>query len=146
VDKLREHLAHDPDRVVGHHQGELAFRRGRVEMGARGEHPVGRGADDLDLLGQVRRQRRQRVPALVPHQQLVAEVPAQPGQRRARRRLGDPQPFRRAGDVSLAEQLPQRDEEVQVKAGQLGGGTGHRAPTCHAGARCSPRRRVIRDV
>jgi len=84
--------------------------------------------------GQLHGQRGQRVPALVAHQKLVPEVPAQPRQRRARRGLGDPEPLRGPGDVLLAEQLAQAHEQVQVQAGQVAGGTGHRAPSIAAPA------------
>ena len=77
-------------------------------------------ADRLDLLGQLLAERRQRVLAVLADQQLVAEVPAQPGQRRARGRLGHPEPLRGARDAALPRQFAQRDEQVQVKVGEVG--------------------------
>jgi uncharacterized protein (DUF3084 family) len=70
--------------------------------------------------GQLLAERRQRVLAVLADQQLVAEVPAQPGQRRARGRLGYPEPLGGARDAPLPRQFAQRDEQVQVKVGEMG--------------------------
>ena len=77
-------------------------------------------ADRLDLLGQLLAERRQRVLAVLADQQLVAEVAAQPGQRRARGGLGHPEPLGGARDAPLPRQFAQRDEQVQVEVGEMG--------------------------
>jgi hypothetical protein len=119
---VRQRLAHHHDHVVRHDQRELAVRGGRVEVGRRGEQPLGGRADRLDLLGQLLAQRRQHVLSVLADEQLIAEVPAQPGQRRARGRLGHAEPLRGPGHAALPDQLTQRDEQVQIKIGQVGDG------------------------
>jgi len=61
------------------------------------------------------------------NQQVIAEVPAQPGQRGARRGLGHAEPLRRARDATLPDQFPQRDEQVQVEISQVSDGARHGA-------------------
>ncbi len=70
--------------------------------------------------GELLAERREHVLAVLADQQLIAEVPPQPGQRRARGGLGDAEPLRGAGDAALPDQLAQRDEQVQVEVGQVG--------------------------
>ena len=86
-----------------------------------------RGADRIGLFGQLGAECGQRVLAPVPDQQFVTEVPAQPGQRGARRRLGHAKPLRGARHTALAQQLTQRHEQVQVEIGQVSDGTRHGA-------------------
>ena len=126
-DDLGQGLPHDHDRVVGHDQGELAFGAGRVEIRAGREEPFRGGADRVGLFGQLGAERGQRVLAPVPDQQLVTEVPAEPGQRGARRGLGHAEPFGGARHAALAQQLAQRHEQVQVEIGQVSNGTRHGA-------------------
>jgi len=104
---------------------ELAFGGGRVEIRAGREQSLRRGADRVGLFGQLGAERRQRVLAPVPDQQLVAEVAAQPGQRCAGRGLGDAHPFGGARHAPLAQQLAQRHEQVQVEIGQVSDRTRH---------------------
>jgi hypothetical protein len=120
-DDLGQGLPHDHDRVIGHDQGELAFGTGRVEVRAGREEPFRGGADRIDLFGQLGAERGQRVLAPVPDQQLVTEMPAQPGQRGARRGLGHAEPFGRTRHAALAQQLAERHEQVQVEIGQVSG-------------------------
>jgi hypothetical protein len=124
-DDLGQGLPHDHDRVVGHDQGELAFRGGRLEIRGGREQPFRGIADRAHLFGQLRAERGQRVLAPVPGQQLVAEVPAEPGQRGARRGLGHAEPFGGARHAALAQQLAQRHEQVQVEIGQVSERTRH---------------------
>ena len=115
----RERLADHHDRVVGHDEGELAFRGRRVERGRRREQPLGGRADRLNLPGELLAERREHVLAVLADQQVIAEVPPQPGQRRARRRLRHPEPLRRPGNAALPDQLAQCHEQVQVQVGQV---------------------------
>jgi hypothetical protein len=57
------------------------------------------------------------------------EVPPQPRQRSARRRLCDAKALGGPRDVALAEQFAQGHKQVQVKVRQVGDGTGHRTPS-----------------
>ena len=125
--RVGQRLAQYGDRVIGHDQGELAVGGRRVEVGRRREEPLGGRADRLDLLGELLPERGQHVLAVLTDQQLVAEVPAQPGQRRAGGRLRHPEPLRGPGDAALPDQLAQRHEQVQVKVGQVGDGA-HNLP------------------
>ena len=93
----------------------------------RREEPLGGRADRLDLLGELLAERREHVLAVLADQQLVAEVPPQPGQRRARGGLGDAEPLRGARDAALPDQLAQSDEQVQVEVGKVRDGP-HSAP------------------
>ncbi len=126
-DDLGQRLPHDHDRVIGHDQGELTFRAGRVEIGAGREQAFRGGADRVDLFGQLGGERGQRVLAPVPDQEFVTEMPAKPGQRGARRGLGHAEPLRGARHAALAQQLAQRHEQVQVEIGQVSNGTRHGA-------------------
>ena len=84
-----------------------------------------RGADRVHLLAKLGAERGQRVLPPVPDQQLVGEVPAQPGQRGARGGLGDAEPLGGPGDAALPDQLTQGHEQIQVDIGQVSERTRH---------------------
>ena len=68
---------------------------------------------------QLHRQRGQPVLVADPGEQLVAEVPAQPGQRRRQRRLAQPHLRGGPGDAALLQQGVERHQQVEVQAGQV---------------------------
>src|SRR5207245_1400551 len=76
------------------------------------EKPLRRGADCVGLFGQLDAERRQRVLAPVPDQELVAEVAAQPGQCRAGRGLGHAQPFGGPRHPPLAQPPAQGSDQL----------------------------------
>ena len=63
-------------------------------------------------------ERRQLEAAADPHQQLVVEVLAQPGQRAAHRRLAHRHPLAGVGEVPLLEQGVQGEQQVGVDLAQ----------------------------
>ncbi|AWG45931.1 hypothetical protein AM586_28120 [Massilia sp. WG5] len=67
-------------------------------------------------LHQRQRQRRRHHLAAGLHQQLVAEILAQPRQDPARGRLAQAQAPRRAGDAAFGQQHVQADQQIQVEA------------------------------
>lgn len=121
VEQPRQRGAEASRRVVGHQQRELPPCGGRVERSARREEPLGGSAHSLDLPGQLRGERRQDVGAPDPDEQLVREMPAQPGQRGADGRLGDAEVPDGTGDVSLAQQCTERDRRLRSRLARCAG-------------------------
>jgi len=85
----------------------------------------------LALVEQGRRERGERVVPTVAGEQLVAEVAAQPAERGAHGGLAQPDALPGPGDVALVEQRVQRDEQVEVDAGQVHRGDLHCARSRH---------------
>jgi hypothetical protein len=119
VEDLADVLADDGHRVVRHEHRERALRRRRVEHGLAGEHPLHPGERGGGAIAQLHGQRRQLVAVADAGEQFVAEVAAQPGQRRAEGRLAEPEPSGGTGDAALAQQVVQRHQQVQVERGQV---------------------------
>ena len=143
--RLGERLAHHHDRVVGHDEGELAVGGPLVELGGSREQPLRGRANRLDLLRELLAERREHVLAVLADQQLVAEVPPQPRQRRAGGGLSHAKPLRRARDATLPDKLAQRDKQVEVQVREVGDGPHsppiQRPPRTAGNVNSPPRRR-----
>lgn len=87
--------------MVGQGDGELARARRRIEV--RLEEPLQRSQCLIGPVEQSLGERSQLVLAADAHEQLVVEAATQPGERVARRRLGEADDLPGSGDVALAE-------------------------------------------
>jgi hypothetical protein len=103
------------DHVVADQQRELAGGHGGVEAGLRGEHPIHPGERDPYEVLELHRERGEPVAVADAGEQLVVEVPPQPGERRRQRRLGQAHLRRGPGDAALLQQRFQGHEQVEVQ-------------------------------
>ena len=119
-------LAHDADQrradgddsVVRGDDLELPLRRGRVELGDAGEDPLGTRQGGGHQWAELRGQRSEFVAVACSHEQVIDEVPAQPGQRSGHGRLSETQTFGGPRHTPFGEQHVERDHEIQVEAAQ----------------------------
>ena len=96
-------------------EDELARRTIGVEPGPRGEQPLDISHQQPEARLELRREGRQLVVVPDPNEQLVAELAAQPLERRGQRRLAPLQDLGSAGDALLGEQCVEGDEQVEVE-------------------------------
>lgn len=116
--------AEDGRSVVGGEQGELAGLGGRVEVGLAGEDPLQQVARGGAAVPQGGAERGQLVGVAGTGEQLVVEMAAQPGQRRAHGGLAQPDALAGLGDIALFQQRAQGEDQIEVESGQV-----HRATT-----------------
>ncbi|GAA4311702.1 hypothetical protein GCM10023162_17330 [Klenkia terrae] len=114
-----QRVAEHGDAVVAEQHVELAGGAGRVEGRLGAEDSVHRLQRQPGLQLQLLGQRGQPVLVADPGEQLVAEVPAQLGQGRRQRRLGQPQLTGGAGHAALVQERVQRDQQVEVQVGHV---------------------------
>jgi hypothetical protein len=117
--EAREHVGHDDgQRIVGAGDAQAALGARGIEAGGPGELPdlvqhLPQGAGELLGPG------RQHHLLSPPHQQGVTEMPAQPPERMAHRRLADAEPQRSPTDLALLDQHVERAQQVQIKVLQV---------------------------
>ena len=75
------------------------------------------------MLARGARQRRQLVAGADPDQQFIIELPPEPAQRRAHRRLADADAGPGPGDVAFLEQRIECYQQIQVGGENVHGGT-----------------------
>ena len=97
---------------------ELARRLVRRPRRLALEHAARGIQSDRRVLGEPQGERRELVGVAAARQDRVVEVVAQPRQRGAQRRLAEVQPLGGARHAALGEQGVQRDQQVEVEAGQ----------------------------
>jgi two-component system response regulator AtoC len=95
---------------------EAAARALRIEQAALSDQRLDVGQALAERARQLQRQARGHHPAATAHEQVIVEHAAQPRQRPADRRLGQPQTPGGRGDAPLVDERLQRGEEVQVRA------------------------------
>ena len=98
---------------IGHDEAQPAGRGGGIER-ARLQHRADAGKGVAEGWPQLLGAGGERVAARSLDEQRVGEQAAQPPERAARRRLANPEPLRRTGDVPLLEQGVEHHEEVQI--------------------------------
>jgi hypothetical protein len=114
VNQPQQRLGQDRHRVVRGGDGELAVGVARVER----RRALHGGVQVPQRLAHGRQQllaeHRPPVPPPLALEQVVAVVPAQPGERGAHRRLAHPDPLAGPGQVPVLEERAQRQQQVEV--------------------------------
>ena len=114
-----DRVAQDGDDVVADQEGNSRVEDAGSKAGWASKTRSTPVSASRRELAQLDGQRRQPVLVADPGEQFVAEVPAQPRQRRRQRRLAEPHPRGGLRDAALLQQGVQRDQQVEVQAGQV---------------------------
>ena len=102
--------------IVGHAEGELTGRRGRLEVRRLAHEPCQLIEERFRLRRQLQSAGRRPNALAHPHEQGIGEQVAQPTQGRAHGRLAEEQPLRGPRDTSLAHQYREDDEQIEIDA------------------------------